>query len=1007
MKLAKFALTPSIVAISVALCAALSSFGAGVTDETWGEAWNTSSVIGLGNMTIDSNQNWSGNHTADGVRGSATMLFNNTSTTSADLLHTMSKGTLWVKMTIKESCHEGNDIVLKKYRIDAGSNARAPKTWAIYGAADESAQWGDSSLVLIDSRLNVSGTTSADYDCSSNVMSFRTYFFVVEANNGDGLLQICEWYLFGEIKEHEERILYSVSSPYSGHYDGYPHGIYVTATYPETGVSVVYSTDGMTWGETAPVFKKVGEHTVHYRLSAEGFPTVEKTATISIQDPPQKDVDIVTTVRNAEKASGETLHTIEATEHFFNAGCTYASGSPENFIDGFVKGGSEQQKGGWVNGRGSLTYEVADTYRPGDSVVARGVSFACGKSAALDGATLRMPRNWKLEAYDASTLQWVELVSFSNNAYPEWTDGDVITREGIDCYYRETLFENETAYRKYRLTILSGRTHIAEIGLLGDIVMADDSVIIAQGVNYLGTFDGQPHGIALKVTNPSEGYVVSYRMKGEETWSVVNPTFVEPIPASQPKIVEWKVEAEGFETVSGENTVVINYQDLTALVRTETPTERTATAVDAFYTSGSSATIFVDGTASQRNGWVNGGTFDYEFLSGFRSDESISVRGVKFATDSGSAKDNAKIVMPRSFTVLGWNEEIEDWIELAAFTTATVPEWTDDDLKGGIYSRIFDFDNPYSFRKYRISFAKTRAHVGEISFLGITGGEVVKPIVCSGSDYAGVYDGAAHGISVDVRAPVEGATVWYRWGERKWTTEEQLFKGPVAEADNTRTVYWKVVADGYRTVEGANTVTITDLPHADLDIMAQVRAAGKEQGASQLTIDACLNAGGFGNAEGPQFFDGDASQRIGWAGANGTLVWTIADTFRPGEKIVVNGIGFAGKTGSNIVINNGQVVMPTRWTLEGSLDGEAWAKIYTCTESPAWGDDDIVSAADFGTAYNVYYRRIDFANTTAYRHYRLVFPASRVHVSEIYLYGDIGKNRRERLPGLGFSVIVR
>ena len=78
---------------------------------------------------------------------------------------------------------------------------------------------------------------------------------------------------------------------------------------------------------------------------------------------------------------------------------------------------------------------------------------------------------------------------------------------------------------------------------------------------------------------------------------------------------------------------------------------------------------------------------------------------------------------------------------------------------------------------------------------------VPKAIACAAADYEGVYDGAAHGISLTVSEPVEGATVKY--GESYDRTESPAY----ADA-GIYTVCYRVTAKGYAPFEGSARVNI-------------------------------------------------------------------------------------------------------------------------------------------------------------------------------------------------------
>ena len=71
---------------------------------------------------------------------------------------------------------------------------------------------------------------------------------------------------------------------YNDTYDGENHSINIEVTNPAEGATITYSsTEDGYYSETNPTFKKVGEYTVYYRVTAEGYyPTYrKKTVTIN------------------------------------------------------------------------------------------------------------------------------------------------------------------------------------------------------------------------------------------------------------------------------------------------------------------------------------------------------------------------------------------------------------------------------------------------------------------------------------------------------------------------------------------------------------------------------------------------------------------------------------------------------------------------------------------------------------------------------------------------------
>lgn len=83
---------------------------------------------------------------------------------------------------------------------------------------------------------------------------------------------------------------------------------------------------------------------------------------------------------------------------------------------------------------------------------------------------------------------------------------------------------------------------------------------------------------------------------------------------------------------------------------------------------------------------------------------------------------------------------------------------------------------------------------------------VTLPFVeATAAGYSGVYDKAAHGITVTVMKPASGFTIYYSTDNSTWTTTKPTYTNV---ADTPKTVYWKVTASGYQDATGSETVTI-------------------------------------------------------------------------------------------------------------------------------------------------------------------------------------------------------
>ena len=102
-------------------------------------------------------------------------------------------------------------------------------------------------------------------------------------------------------------------------------------------------------------------------------------------------------------------------------------------------------------------------------------------------------------------------------------------------------------------------------------------------------------------------------------------------------------------------------------------------------------------------------------------------------------------------------------------------------------------------------------------------------ITASAADVNTAYDGAAHGITVNVTAPASGYTIKY--GTTEGTYDKTASPTITNVADSPLTVYYQVTADNYETLTGSATVTLTKAAQsAPVVSSTNETVAGKEDG---------------------------------------------------------------------------------------------------------------------------------------------------------------------------------
>ena len=94
------------------------------------------------------------------------------------------------------------------------------------------------------------------------------------------------------------------------------------------------------------------------------------------------------------------------------------------------------------------------------------------------------------------------------------------------------------------------------------LVVGDSTTIIDYTVtDYNSTFDGEYHGIDIKVNNPSTGAEIRYSTDNGNTYTSTEPPQYRDA-STQPYTVQFQIRADGYVTVNGTGTVTINKKDL-------------------------------------------------------------------------------------------------------------------------------------------------------------------------------------------------------------------------------------------------------------------------------------------------------------------------------------------------------------------------------------------------------------------------------------------------------------
>lgn len=95
----------------------------------------------------------------------------------------------------------------------------------------------------------------------------------------------------------------------------------------------------------------------------------------------------------------------------------------------------------------------------------------------------------------------------------------------------------------------------------------DNDAIAYTAEGWYGTYDGTPHGITVNVTTPNSGATVTYSETVDGNFTAQNPTFTN----AGTYTVYFKIEAKGYDTVTGSAKVIIEKAQLTEATVTGGP----------------------------------------------------------------------------------------------------------------------------------------------------------------------------------------------------------------------------------------------------------------------------------------------------------------------------------------------------------------------------------------------------------------------------------------------------
>ena len=328
--------------------------------------------------------------------------------------------------------------------------------------------------------------------------------------------------------------------------------------------------------------------------------------------------------------------------------------------------------------------------------------------------------------------------------------------------------------------------------------------IVHAVTSYDGTYDGEGHGIKVSVTTPESGWVVKYALDEAGPYAEEEILFTNVTETAE--TVWYTVAADGYATVTNSGTVKISPADEPPVLA---EIVHAVTSYDDIY-DGAGHGIKVSVTTPESGATVKyaldaaGPYAEGEILFTNVTETAVTVcytveaEGYATVTNSSSVKISPKTLTDTMVSV----EETSCSYD----GSAKEPAVTVMDGESVLTANDYDvaYSNNVAVGEATVVVVGKGNYVGEVQkHFTIARGEIVYTV----SFYDGIYDGAGHGIEVNVTKPESGATIQYaRNQEGPYSTEPILFTNVTETAEK---VWYAIEAEGYASVTNSGRVKIS------------------------------------------------------------------------------------------------------------------------------------------------------------------------------------------------------
>ena len=585
----------------------------------------------------------------------------------------------------------------------------------------------------------------------------------------------------------------------SATYDKQPHGITVTGA--PSGATITYSTDNATYSETNPSFTDAGARGVYYKITASGYDEFDGSATVTIAKRPI----VVSSIAAEDKVyDGNT-----------NATLIYDNATFDGIIDGdsltvtasgaFDSADAGENKtvtitGLALGGDAASNYELASEGQQASASANITPADMTVTATGYEGVYDRKPHSPAVDAPDGAEILWSDAANGTYAAEtPSFIDAGTYT-----AYYRVQRANYQTVSGSVTVTI-------AQKSVEGATILLEQNEFI---------YDGETKTAVVQMVTLPDGYILSetdYSVSDNQT---ANAGYYLLTVTGQGNYkdtakVSWTIRNAGASGISAANistTYDGNPRSISVVGAPDGATITYSTDGETYsgtnpeYTdAGTSQTVYYRVTATNYDEFNGSATITI-------AKRPVTVSGITAANKAYDGNVNATLIYD-GVTFNG----IVDGDELSVSATGT---FADAEVGDGKTVNITNLTlGGKSVGNYQLLANGQQTET--------TASITANALTVTASGYSGVYDGAAHGITVN--AP-DGATVTYS------ETESGTYgaENPTYQNAGTYTVFYKVTMTGSTDVGGSETVTISK---KDI-VISGITAANKPyDGNTDATLD--------------------------------------------------------------------------------------------------------------------------------------------------------------------------